>query len=198
MKKICISVFFIAMLAASPFAGAQQEPTPEEIVKSLRPKVRTRGLVAPALTANDAAFISGLKHKTRGLTVEEREQLSEIVTSTGMPAIDLEVNFALNSASLEPSAVQTLKTLAEALKSPELAEASFLVAGHTDARGARDHNQKLSEERATTVKSFLQTNYQIPPDRLLAVGYGQDQLKNANDPLADENRRVKVINLGKD
>jgi outer membrane protein OmpA-like peptidoglycan-associated protein len=196
MRKICLTAISLAALVASPIAGAQQAPTTDEIVKSLKPKVRTRGLAAPSLSATDSAFISGLKHKTRGLTVEERDQLSEIVTSAGMPAVDLEVNFALNSARLEPSAVETLKNLGAALKSPELAEGSFLVAGHTDVRGTHEHNQKLSEERAATVKSFLATNYQISSDRLLAVGYGQDQLKNASDPLADENRRVKIINLG--
>jgi outer membrane protein OmpA-like peptidoglycan-associated protein len=196
MRKICLTAISLVALAASPIARAQQVPTTDEIVKSLKPKVRTRGLAAPSLSTSDAAFISTLKKKARGLTVEERDQLSEIVSSAAMPAVDLEVNFAINSARLEPSAVETLKNLGAALKSSELSQGSFLVAGHTDARGTHEHNQKLSEERAATVKSFLTTNYQISSDRLLAVGYGQDQLKNMSDPLADENRRVKVINLG--
>lgn len=197
MKKIYITAISVITLVATSIAGAQQVLTSDEIVKSLKPKARTRGLSPPTLSDNDSAFISDLRHKTRGLTIEERDQLSEIVSSSGMPSIDLEVNFALNSANLEPTAILSLRTLGEALKSPELSGGSFLVAGHTDARGARDHNQKLSEQRAAAVKSFLQTNYQIPSDKILAVGYGQDQLKNMNDPLADENRRVKVINLGK-
>jgi flagellar motor protein MotB len=29
----------------------------------------------------------------------------------------------------------------------------------------------------------------------VAVGYGKTQLKNANNPFADENRRVQVVNM---
>ena len=32
-------------------------------------------------------------------------------------------------------------------------------------------------------------------ERLIAVGYGEEQLKNAVMPDADENRRVTVINV---
>jgi flagellar motor protein MotB len=37
-----------------------------------------------------------------------------------------------------------------------------------------------------------------PLDRnnLTAVGYGFEKLKNRNDPLAAENRRVEIINVG--
>jgi outer membrane protein OmpA-like peptidoglycan-associated protein len=177
---------------------AQQAISTDEIIQSLKPKVRTRGMAAPSLKGEDTAFIGRMKHTTRGLTVEERTQLSNIVSAAALPSIDLEVTFALNSASLEPSAIETLQKLGSALKSPELSNGSFLIAGHTDARGTRDYNQKLSEDRARVVKSFLSANFQVPAERLISVGYGQEQLKNQADPFADENRRVKIINLGKD
>lgn len=198
MKNIALALLalFGLGLLVDPVA-AQQAPSTDEIIQSLKPKVRTRGLAAPSISTEDSAFIQKLKVKTRGITIEERTQLSNIATAAAMPSIDLEVTFALNSAKLEPRAVQTLQRLGAALQSQELGAATFLVGGHTDARGARDYNQKLSEERARAVKVFLAENYRIQPERLIAVGYGQEQLKILSDPYADENRRVKVINLGR-
>lgn len=196
MKKARLGLLFVAavILLGEPVL-AQQDISTDEIIHSLT-KAPTRGL-APSLSSDDAAFIDKLKRTRRGLTVEERAQLSNIVSSVALPSIDLEVTFALNSANLAPVAIQTLRKLGAALRSEQLSDASFLIAGYTDARGTRDYNQKLSEERAHTVKSFLSENFQVSPERLLSVGYGQEQLKNPADPLADENRRVKIINLGK-
>ena len=198
MKKFCLGLLlsFAMSLSAEPVI-AQQAISTDEIIQSLKPKVLTRGLKAPSLKGKDAAFIEGIKRTTRGLTVEERTKLSNIVATAALPSIDLEVTFALNSANLEPSAIETLQKLGSALESPEFSDASFLIAGHTDARGTPNYNQKLSEVRARAVKSFLSTNFQIPTERLVSVGYGEEQLKNQADPFADENRRVKIINLGK-
>lgn len=195
------SLFFpfivLALLSNSP-VRAQVDLTAEEIVQSLKPKVRTRSIGGSGgLNADQSQFIQGLKTRTRGITIEEREQISTIVTMAALPAIDFEVRFALNSARLEQPAIETLIRLGTALRSPELSNATFLISGHTDARGSRDYNQKLSEERAAAVKTFLVSNFSIPGDRLIPVGYGQEKPKNASDLYADENRRVGVVNLGK-
>ena len=198
MKKLvcCIAALGWVASASLPLL-AQGAVTSDEILQSLKPKPRTRGLAAPTVSPADAAFLNEMKHTTRGLTIEERTQVSTIATAAALPSIDLEINFAINSATIDPAALATLQKLGVALKSPELNGGSFLIAGHTDARGAKDYNQKLSEERARTVKAFLASNYPLSSEQLLAVGYGQEQLKNSAAPLADENRRVKIINLGK-
>jgi outer membrane protein OmpA-like peptidoglycan-associated protein len=171
--------------------------TTDEIIQSLKPKPRTRGLGASGMNADDAAFVNDVKHKTRGLSIEERGQLATIASKDGLPAIDLEVNFAFDSASLDPSAIVVLQRLGQALQSAQLSDSAFLLAGHTDAQGTNDYNQVLSQQRAQAVKLFLAANYHIMPDQLLAVGYGQEQLKNVDDPYAAENRRVQIVNLGK-
>ena len=201
MKTSIFALFMGGLLASGSIAVYAEEPvSSENIIQNLKPKAKTRGLgAAPSgLSEEDAEFIQGLKSKTRGITIEERDELSKIVEKAAMPSIDLEINFALNSADLEPSAVVALQQLGAALASPALASGSFLVAGHTDARGSKDYNQILSEKRAQKVKSFLTQNFAIADDRLLAVGYGQEQLKNTADPYADENRRVKIINIKAD
>jgi flagellar motor protein MotB len=45
------------------------------------------------------------------------------------------------------------------------------------------------------VKRFLREKYGIEAGNLVTVGYGKSQLKSATDPLADENRRVQVVNV---
>jgi outer membrane protein OmpA-like peptidoglycan-associated protein len=71
---------------------------------------------------------------------------------------------------------------------------TFIVAGHTDAKGSDTYNQGLSERRAEAVKRFLAEKYGIDASNLLTVGYGKTQLKNPAGPFASENRRVQVIN----
>jgi outer membrane protein OmpA-like peptidoglycan-associated protein len=194
--KIILKLIVAFLLIDCGIAVAQQNISSEDIVKSLRPKSRTRSLVPAQMSPDDAAFLETMKHKTRGLTVEEKSQISTIIEKEGLASIDLEINFSLDSAKLDPSSIDTLQRLGEALKNPDLEKASFLVAGHTDARGPTDHNQALSDLRAKAVKEFLVSKLQVSPERLLAVGYGRDQLKNNDDPLAAENRRVKITNLG--
>jgi flagellar motor protein MotB len=48
----------------------------------------------------------------------------------------------------------------------------------------------LSQRRAASVKAFLVETYHVDGNRLSVNGFGEEQLKNKDDPLADENRRV--------
>ena len=69
--------------------------------------------------------------------------------------------------------------LGEALTSSDLKGRTFVVAGHTDAKGSETYNQGLSERRADAVKRFLLEKYGLEADRLVTVGYGASKLKNA-------------------
>jgi flagellar motor protein MotB len=44
------------------------------------------------------------------------------------------------------------------------------------------------------VKQFLSDKYGIEASRLVTVGYGATNLKNSENPLAGENRRVQIVN----
>jgi outer membrane protein OmpA-like peptidoglycan-associated protein len=80
------------------------------------------------------------------------------------------------------------------LNSSELNGASFLIEGHTDAKGTQDYNQQLSGKRAEQVREFL-AQQGVRTSRLSALGKGSSELVNSNDPLAAENRRVRIVNL---
>jgi outer membrane protein OmpA-like peptidoglycan-associated protein len=109
-------------------------------------------------------------------------------------SVNLYVNFAYDSAELTSDARITLDRLGGALRDPRLSEFSFVIAGHTDAKGGDEYNQKLSERRAETVRSYLVAQFGISAARLTAKGYGKSQLLDPARPEDGVNRRVQVIN----
>ena len=187
----------IAILCLSFTPGlAGSDLSVDQIISDLTPKARTRSVAAPTFSLEQINVLNRIKSTTRGLSANDRSALGGIVTRSILPALDLEVNFAFNSDKLEPQSVLILARLGSALSSDKLEASSFILAGHTDAVGSKDYNQRLSESRAATVKNFLIQNFKIDPQKLIVVGYGQEMPKNRQNPFADENRRVQVLNLG--
>lgn len=100
-------------------------------------------------------------------------------------------NFATNSAKLLNTADVKLNEVVNAAK--QYPEVKLDVSGHTDNRGKRELNQKLSENRAAAVKVWL-VKHGVAADRISTVGYADTQ------PIADNkteagraaNRRVEV------
>lgn len=130
---------------------------------------------------------------------EDQPQLLEKITSSGNDynvdkarAVDVDVYFDFDSAALTVTAETQLNPLGEALASPTLRQSRYLVAGHTDAKGSAEYNRRLSERRAKTVRQYLLQQFAIEPDRLVAVGLGEDHLRTPLEPNAAINRRVEI------
>ena len=162
------------------------------------PQLGVRGPKAaqadPAAKAKETSFLQGLRNrKTRSLSLSEREQIAEIATTK--PNIDLEINFDYNSASISTASMPSVKALGEALSDAKLKGSTFVVAGHTDGIGGDAYNQNLSERRAETIKRYLVDKYGINGTDLVTVGYGKSKLKDPNQPMAEANRRVQVVNM---
>ena len=68
------------------------------------------------------------------------------------------------------------------------------VQGHTDGTGTPAHNQKLSEDRASSVVAWL-TAHGIASERLTAKGYGDSKplVPNVTELNKARNRRVQFI-----
>jgi outer membrane protein OmpA-like peptidoglycan-associated protein len=199
--RTAIRLAFAAGIALSLSAGAAiaaEDPTEDQILRALAPKRLTRSLSAAPTDASKAAqeakFVNQIKNrKTRSLSSGEREQLASIASER--PSIDLEITFDYDSAKISQKALPAVTALGKALTNPELKGATFVLAGHTDAKGGEAYNQDLSERRADSVKTYLMEKYGIPAADLVTVGYGETKLKNPADPSADENRRVQVVNM---
>ena len=110
------------------------------------------------------------------------------------PSLSLLIQFDFDSARVKPESQQALANLAQALQSRELAGSKFAVEGHTDARGRADYNLKLSQQRADAVRAFL-AHHGVAEPRLAATGKGSSEPANTADPLAAENRRVRIVNV---
>jgi outer membrane protein OmpA-like peptidoglycan-associated protein len=196
-------VSVVAIGAAFSFGATQAragDVTEDQIVNALTPvkKPLTRGLsadqsAAPVLNPAQEKFITGIKGRTRGLSFNEREELATIAKDK--PNIDLEITFDYNSADISSKSLSAVQTLGRALTNPDLKGSTFVVAGHTDAAGGETYNQELSERRADAIKKYLIDNYHISSADLVTVGYGKSKLKDPNQPMAEANRRVQVVNM---
>jgi outer membrane protein OmpA-like peptidoglycan-associated protein len=188
----------IASLILGPSASAQEVKSADEILSGLQ-GVRTRGLdpSAPQRQAKQKELNAKLRGlKTRRITVEERENVAKLIEESKAPNVDVQIFFAFDSAEIRPEARPSLDELGKALSDPKLGNASFLIAGHTDAKGSNSYNLALSQRRAESVKAFLVETYGVDGARLAVIGFGEEQLKDPDDPFADENRRVQIVNTG--
>jgi outer membrane protein OmpA-like peptidoglycan-associated protein len=135
----------------------------------------------------------GMKDPSRANRMN-REPLS--VELSKHAQLTIAIQFDLNSARIRPESFRGVGLMADALYHPYLQGYRFLIVGNTDATGSREHNLKLSQERADAIREALIKPFGINPARIEAVGLGEEQLLDPAHPDAAENRRVQLINIG--
>ncbi len=103
-----------------------------------------------------------------------------------------DITFATASADITPGFYETLNSVALVLKEYDRTQIS--VVGHADARGSDAFNQDLSEDRASSVATYL-ASQGVGGNRLYAVGYGETRPigDNATEQGQALNRRVEII-----
>ncbi len=125
------------------------------------------------------------------------EEIERTILETGLfRAVD--VNFEFDKSVLLPSATPTLDAVADVLvRYPEL---RIEIAGHTDSVGSEAYNQALSERRAESVRVYLLENFDIAPDRLTSIGFGETRplMPNVSQTERALNRRVEFELLNPD
>ena len=108
---------------------------------------------------------------------------------------NLLITFETNSARLTQAAEAALGKVGAALNNPRLQDRAFVVEGHADRRGRPEVNRRLSAARANAVRAYLVRNHAIAEARLKAVGKGDTEPLNHDDPTAPENRRVTFVSV---
>lgn len=160
-------------LAVAAVPAIAQGPTAQEIVDQLAPP---------------GGYVM---RSWRGVEVVGADDVDPDVQT-----IDVHVNFEFAKADITADASVILDQLGQALSEPILSPYRFQLAGHTDAVGTDEANLTLSEARANAVRDYLIVHFSLDQSRLVAVGFGEQQLLIPGDPENGANRRVQITNLG--
>ena len=103
--------------------------------------------------------------------------------------------FDVDKATLKPGAREKLARIAGILAShPDL---KIEIEGHADSTGSDEHNQRLSERRAESVRVYF--NRRASPSRSSRQsGFGESRPVATNGTAAgrQQNRRVEIIVSG--
>jgi outer membrane protein OmpA-like peptidoglycan-associated protein len=124
------------------------------------------------------------------------QQLSSILqthdTVRGLIVNMSDVLFDTGSYTLKPGAREKLAKISGILLAyPAL---KVQVEGHTDSVGSDDFNQRLSEQRAESVREYL-VDQQVPANAVTAFGFGKTKPVATNDTPEGRqaNRRVELV-----
>lgn len=177
---------------AAAQARAEAEQARAEAARADADKARAQQQAAEAAAAQAAQQTAEMREKLK-------QQLNSVLqtqeSARGLIVNMSDVLFAFNKYELKPDAeIKLAKISGILLTYPNL---KVQVEGYTDNVGSDAYNQKLSEERADAVQSFL-VSQGVPPGNVTAQGYGEA------DPVADnstrsgraENRRVSMVVSG--
>lgn len=174
-------------------------------------KGRVKLFVNKILVMNIAGFSPILPNKitiTAGEGMEDADLLGfkDFRIATLVPDIASElmnkgkyvshgIRFDTGSSKVKDESYAVLKQIADVLNTNT--DLKLTVVGHTDNTGNKQANQKLSLERAESVKQYLVTKFGVDASRLETAGKGD------TEPIADNkmlegrsnNRRVEFIKL---
>ena len=144
---------------------------------------------------------SQAEHEKAALKEQLRQQLALVLetrsTARGLIVNMSDVLFDTGKFTLLPGAREKLAKIAGILLGhPTL---RLDVEGHTDSVGGDEYNQRLSEQRASSVRDYL-VQQSIPADHVTAKGFGKTQPAASNDTAAgrQRNRRVELVVSGEE
>lgn len=149
----------------------------------------------------DQANQQALQATQQAEQVRERlkQQLSQVLQTTesarGLIMNMSDVLFDFNKYTLKPEAREKLARVSGILLAyPGL---KVQVEGYTDNIGSEEYNQKLSEERAGTVREYL-VGASVPDGNVAAAGYGKSNpiADNSTSTGRSQNRRVELVVSG--
>jgi outer membrane protein OmpA-like peptidoglycan-associated protein/opacity protein-like surface antigen len=106
-------------------------------------------------------------------------------------------HFASNSASLTYEGRNALNRLANDLLNDQVVIHNISIVGHTDSVGSTQSNQRLSEQRANSVASYLASRG-LNRGLMTVLGRGESQpiASNVNASGRAQNRRVNIVVKG--
>ena len=169
--------------------------------QAARDKAAAEAARSAAESARVAAEANAAKaeHEKAELRDQLRQQLNQILetreSARGLIVNLSDVLFDTGSANLKPGAREKLAKVSGILLSHR--GLKLQVEGHTDSVGSADYNQRLSENRAESVRAYL-VEQGIAPNTIGTTGFGETQPVASNDTPTgrQQNRRVELIVSG--
>jgi len=132
-------------------------------------------------TRNGIADEDGCPDESKAEVVEDKIEISE------------KIYFETNKAVLKERSFDVLQDVAQILtKYDDIT--TVRIEGHTDARGRKEYNRRLSLERARAVEEYL-VEHGASADQLEPVGRGQTEpiASNETEEGRAKNRRVEFV-----
>ncbi len=154
-------------------------PPGDQEIRATANGYRTAEVRVP-LKAGTTEIVEIVLEPARVVVTTERIELREVV------------HFDLNKATIKPESFPLLDEVAQVLREhPEIRK--LRIEGHTDERGSDSYNQKLSDDRAASVRQYLEGKG-IDAARLRSIGYGESRplIKESNEAAWSKNRRVEM------
>jgi outer membrane protein OmpA-like peptidoglycan-associated protein len=189
--------FFIlaatAMLLCTATAAMGQEGKTVELTS------RTIDL-APFRTVDLKFTVIDLGGKTQSLGLKTQDlQVKETATEIRIE-LAADVLFDFDKSSIRPEAAAALHNVAEIINTRGKGRVAR-IDGHTDGKGSAAYNQRLSEQRADSVKQWLAQKEGLAQSGMITRGFGATKPVAANtkpdgsdDPEGrQKNRRVEIV-----
>jgi len=197
--RCVVALTLVAALVSSGCSGASKGAgiggaigaTAGAVIGNQGNKTGTGAIAGGAVGAAVGAIIGDYMSKQK----QELEQIpaAQVVQEGDELKVQFEnaILFDLNSYALKPTSRDDLRRVADVLvKYPDT---QLVVGGHTDNTGSDDYNQKLSDQRAYSVKDFL-VESGVTRQRVEARGFGEGRPAASNDSAQgrEQNRRVEI------
>jgi outer membrane protein OmpA-like peptidoglycan-associated protein len=195
----------LAAVKAKMEAEAQAAQAKAEADALAQAKAHAEALAARTKAEADAREAQALaeaeqaRKAAEALRAQLLEQFNRILdtrdTQRGLVINMADVLFDTGKFDLRPIAREKLARLAGiVLAHPGL---NLDIEGHTDSTGSDELNQKLSDQRANSVRKYL-IGQGLPETSLIAVGFGKSMPVADNSTAAgrQQNRRVEIIVSG--
>jgi len=192
-----LAVMVVALLAASD-AVAQTGPTRDIGGKAIDLATTTADITASARDVS--ATTLDLKGTALDVVAPVQDMIAvsqaQKTVKTELPA---DVLFDFDKSDIRPDAAIALGAAADLLRKGM--SGPVKIDGHTDSKGTPAYNQKLSQDRANSVKAWLIKNAKLPTTLTYTLtGYGATPPKVPNakpdgsdDPAGRQiNRRVEI------
>jgi len=158
-------------------------------------KDRGRGAVTGAVLG--AAVGGGVGHYMDKQEKELRDKLKDSGVQVSRQGDNLNlimpgnITFAVGKSDIRSDFYSVLNSVSQALK--EYDQTTVRVSGYTDSTGPLSLNQRLSEDRAASVRNYLLAQG-VATNRIDSAGYGPANpiASNGSDEGRQANRRVEI------